>query len=84
MGGALKRTGAACARAWVTKTMKREISVALLLLWSVITIKLFWLTDVTLINALTGIYGIATPTIFMFAAAAFGFDAWAKQIKTQS
>lgn len=61
--------------------MKRETAVALLGLWSIITLKLFWLTDVNVINALNGIYGILTPTVFMFATAAFGLDAYAKQIR---
>lgn len=61
--------------------MKRELAVALLMFWAIITAKVFWITDVSLINALTGIYGIVTPTIFMFVTAAFGFDAYVKQIK---
>lgn len=80
---ALKKAKASASHAWCRRTMKRETSIALLIFWAIITTKLFWLTDVAIINALNGIYGIATPTIFMFVTAAFGFDAYAKQLKNR-
>lgn len=63
--------------------MKRETAVALLIFWGLITIKIFWQSDVGVINALTGVYAIATPAIFTFVTAVFGFDAYAKQIKNK-
>ena len=80
----VKRARIAADLAWKNRSMKRETSIALLIFWAVLTAKLFWMTDVALVNALAGIYGILTPTIFMFAMAAFGFDAYVKQIYRHS
>lgn len=80
----VKKVKRSTAHAWCSRTMKREVAIALLIFWAIITTKVFWTTSVELINALTGIYGIVTPTIFMFVTAAFGFDAFAKQIRGNS
>jgi len=79
----IKKTKSSVSHAWCKRTMKRETSIALLIFWAVITTKLFWLTEVEIIVALNGIYGIVTPTIFMFVTAAFGFDAYTKQIRNR-
>lgn len=77
----VKTAGKKCSAAWRSRTMKREVALGLLMFWCLISYKVFWTTDVQIINALTGIYGIATPSIFAFVTAVFGFDAYAKQIK---
>ena len=71
---------------WNSHTMKREIAIIALLFWGVLTIHIFWKTDVALIGALSSIYGTASTSIWLFVVAAFGMDALSKQInpKVQS
>ena len=70
----------ATARAWVTRSGKREVSVALLAFWMFITTKVFFYTDGAFATIILGPYATATSSIFLFAGMAFGFDAYAKQI----
>lgn len=76
---------------WEQRTYKREIAVCGLIIWfllSVIATLRFLIippTDVAMLtamgNAFSSIYTIATTMIFVFAGAAFGIDAYTKQIK---
>ena len=76
---------------WEERTFKREIAVCGLLVWSLLTVVVtlrFLIippTDVAMLtamgNAYSSVYTIATTMIFVFAGAAFGIDAYAKQIK---
>lgn len=72
------------------KTYKREIATAGLGVWFLLTTiatfrYLIFPPDVATLNAMGtafgGVYTIATTMIFVFAGAAFGIDAYAKQIK---
>jgi uncharacterized membrane protein YkgB len=75
---------------WEERTYKREIAVLGLGVWLVLTLIttlrfLIIPPDVATLNAMgtafNPIYTIATTMIFVFAGAAFGIDAYAKQIK---
>lgn len=76
---------------WDERTFKREIAVLGLTFWlllSVIATLRFLIVppaDVVMLTAMgtafSSIYTIATTMIFVFAGAAFGIDAYAKQIK---
>jgi len=72
---------ATVAKTWEERTYKREASVFLLLVWSIITGKLFFWSDVGQIGALGVIYSTATTFVGAFSMAAFGFDAYVKQVQ---
>lgn len=72
-------TASAVAEDWLKRTYKREVALLLIVFWIVITSKLFFWSSESLINALMTVYGTSTTMIGMFAAAAFGFDAYIKQ-----
>lgn len=63
----------------MTKTFKREIGVALLLFWGVITISYFWYADVDLIVALRSAYEAVTFGVLAYTAAAFGMHSFVTQ-----
>ncbi len=80
----------ACEKAWKERTFKREGAVILLALWLVLTLAsvarfLVWYPDAATLGAMGAawgpIYATATTMIFLFAGAAFGVDAYAKQLK---
>jgi hypothetical protein len=69
-------------KSWSAKTWKREVASLMLFVWCTITLRLFiWPATNEFLAAVTGIYGILTPAVFAFAGAAFGFDAWVKQMR---
>lgn len=63
------------------KTFKRELAVAMLAFWTVVTYRVFWELDAEMIGALGTAYGTASTSIWLYVAAAFGIDAWAKQVR---
>lgn len=68
-------------KAWVLeKTFKREVAIAVLLFWFIITVRVFWFTDHNAIRALDSAYGTVTTTIWMYVVAAFGMDWVSKQM----
>lgn len=70
---------------WTERTFKREAAVVLLLFWCALTGRMFFFPiAVEMVSALGTAYGAATTMIFLFAGAAFGVDAYVKQIKGTS
>lgn len=70
-------------RSWAMRSWKREIASLLLVVWSIITLRLFCFpASDTFIAAVVGLYSIATPAVFTFAIGAFGFDAYIKQVRS--
>lgn len=65
---------------WMHRTFKREVAVGLLIFWCIITGRIFWGFDVATITAIAGVYATASTMVGTFALAAFGFDAYAKQV----
>lgn len=63
------------------KTLKRELAALALLLWMAITVRLFWYLAPDAIRALDAAYATLTMTVWLYAAAAFGMDSFAKQLK---
>jgi len=74
-------TAEAIKNSWVDRSFKREMASILLMFWGVITVKLFFWSTETMVTALIGAYGTASTLVGMFAMAAFGFDAYIKQLK---
>lgn len=68
---------------WRDRTFKREIAVMALLFWAVLTLRVFWFADAILIGALGTAYGTASTSIWLYVAAAFGMDAFSKQIRRE-
>jgi len=67
MGGDLSNS-------WSRRSFKREVALAAFAVWVVLTYKVFWATDVTVINALNAPYGTASMSIWLYIMAAFGLD----------
>lgn len=68
-------------KAWVMeKTFKREVAIAVLFFWFIITVKVFWFTEVAAIRSLDSAYGTVTTTIWLYVVAAFGMDWMSKQM----
>lgn len=65
-----------------SKTFKREVALAGLLFWAVVTVRVFWYMDVHEANALAAVYGTMSTTVWLFAAGSFGIDCVAKQMGT--
>ena len=66
---------------WLHRTFKREVATALLVFWCVVTWRIVWYFDVSQMGAIGAIYGTASTMVGTFALAAFGFDAYAKQVQ---
>ena len=65
---------------WLNRTFKREVAMGLLVFWGVITWRIVFHFDVAQMGAIGAIYGTASTMVGTFALAAFGFDAYAKQV----
>lgn len=66
---------------WINrKTFKRELAMAVLIFWFVITVRVFWYLDKDTVRALDTAYGMLSTTIWLFVAAAFGMDWASKQM----
>ena len=63
----------------IRKSFKRELAVAGIAFWFVITVSMFWFMEATRITALHDPYFAATYSIWGYAAAAFGLHAIATQ-----
>lgn len=63
----------------IRKSFKREIAVAGLAFWGIITASMFWYADAERVEALRTHYDAATWAIWAYAAAAFGMHALATQ-----
>ena len=61
------------------KTWKREVAGAMLVVLGVLTYRMFWGIDVTEVPAYENLYNSTMWAVLMFAAAAFGIDAFLKQ-----
>lgn len=66
---------------WLHRTFKREVAAGLLVFWCVITWRIVFYFDVAMITAVAGVYATASTMVGTFALAAFGFDAYAKQVQ---
>ena len=60
------------------KTFKREVGAALLVLWGLITLRLFFTIKAEEIVMYQGVYGVVSTSVFLFAMAAFGLDHFKK------
>lgn len=85
-----RRALKACEEAWTHRTFKREGAVILLAVWLLLTLAsafrfLVAYPDAAVLAAMGAawgpVYATATTMIFLFAGAAFGMDAYAKQLK---
>ncbi len=65
--------------ATIRKSFKREIAVAGLAFWGIITGFMFWYADVDRLPALQTPYDAVTWSVWTYAAAAFGLHALATQ-----
>lgn len=67
------------------KTFKREVAVAQLVLHWVLVVFVCYLAtqDSTSLDAVIGLATGLAVWVYGYAAAAFGMDSWAKQIKEQ-
>lgn len=68
------------AASWNRKSYKREASVAMTVFWMILTVKVFFFATPELIAALNMVYSTVTTLIGAIIMAAFGLDAYAKQI----
>lgn len=68
-------------RSWAQKTFKRELAYLALAFWAIVSIRIFWFLPVDFIRALDSAYGMLSSTIWLYTAAAFGMDAFSKQIQ---
>lgn len=59
---------------WTSRSFKREVALVAFVVWVVLTYKVFWSIDVTVINALNAPYGTASMSIWLYIMAAFGLD----------
>jgi len=69
---------------WAIRSFKRELAVIAFFFWMAISIKVFWMTEVALINALASAYGTASMSVWLYVAAAFGLDYYSKIGNPQS
>ena len=65
--------------ATIRKSFKREIAVAGLAFWGLITVSVFWGAPVDRLEALHTPYEAVTWSVWAYAAAAFGMHALATQ-----
>lgn len=79
MAGIVARAGIGLGNQWTGRSFKREIGVAVLLFWCVLTVKVFWGLDASMVGALSSAYGTASMSIWAYVLGAFGLDAYFKQ-----
>jgi hypothetical protein len=63
------------------KTLKREVAIASLIFWGVITNHMFWGIAATDIQFYTPIYNPLTAIVWVYVASAFGVDALIKHLE---
>lgn len=63
------------------KTLKREISLLMLLFWIVLTSYVFFSAELDRIKVLDAAYSVATLSIWLFVAQAFGMDWYSQQFR---